>query len=740
MNIKVIALALVTSWGAFFFNEKAVASDSEDYYFDDSPRVASQGAFSLRRDRSLPRHNPAEQVVASATVATACNQNFEQPFFGFAPNNREGKQRFQDAMRTLKQTGRSSDLLKDWINQGNTAVKLIGFLDSFKTTLALANPEEVEAIMSPGLRVVRQNLLTRAYNHMQRLISGQVVNFSKKRKATPAQARILLQAAASLGQRFAIEESWIGMPLTLEAIVNSFYDHYNLSGTAGDPRALFHNTVLLKHSVAAVLAQQEMKAERGVTVDSLLQRKGVSLDILGRANTYLDKIDMPLGLSPYLEDIMRDTQTIYDSRELKGINILQLDPEMVAEKFRPYGREAFDVLRNPNTFITDLTREFKARATEGDSRGWVDEMLPHINTALRNPQGIPDIPGFGNGSVHSIRDMGWEDQRRETILTWLNAAHDFVAIYFYCKNHDMLERFYTEPTPGDDTPCLPGKIRGFQAWFELASGDSSGIGIKSDSAVILEQIFIGGGAGIQMSAAIRMFYAKHLDVAAMDYCMDYNLDKQITIPHTETEKYAKEMLRRALTHQPRPRGFYSQHFTRAGLEVGIIDIVKAQLDDVIDKFVSQDSEARFPRPAFHGYKYGSAQLENKPHSPLRGNEALIQCFRNQIQAQIDTLMTQTLRSFGLVEDSRGPSLPSRPSLSFVPPVGPYVIIRGQPSLPPAPSGGLLGRQGGTGLAVSSSAREPSLPPVPSRGLLGRAASSNPSRTMGRSGMSVYQPF
>ena len=88
-----------------------------------------------------------------------------------------------------------------------------------------------------------------------------------------------------------------------------------------------------------------------------------------------------------------------------------------------------------------------------------------------------------------------------TKQTWLNAAHDFVTIYFYAQKEGCLEEFYHDATPPEDAPCLPGKIRTSQEWFESKTT------LVNDIPGILEKLFA-GQAGIELQSAVAQLYKK----------------------------------------------------------------------------------------------------------------------------------------------------------------------------------------------------------------------------------------
>ena len=375
--------------------------------------------------------------------------------------------------------------------------------------MALADPQGVAATLAKGQSVNPLNLLTKAYEDMARLISGQVVKIDEKRTATAGEARVMLQAAANLGRKKAIELAELRFEGNFaEIMVDAFLAEYNLSNLRTlNKTTLRHNTILLRRSLSAALAGTSSYA-----IDAMLRKKGFDAALLVEANAYLgDRTFLSIQPSGHLEAIITGLYETYDSEPtpgklaeaaFKGINTLGIELPYIYVRFEPYGKPAFDALRTPRAFIGGVRAESVKHIRSLEKRDRFNSMLDGIEQALADPTNIHNISGFGYGSVASngVGD-GSPQHMLLTKQTWLNAAHDFVTIYFYAQKEGCLEEFYHDATPPEDAPCLPGKIRTSQEWFESKTT------LVNDIPGILEKLFA-GQAGIELQSAVAQLYKK----------------------------------------------------------------------------------------------------------------------------------------------------------------------------------------------------------------------------------------
>ena len=547
------------------------------------------------------------ETVIATYIAALASQKPQQDFFGFDLRDQPSQKSFQDVLSSLDGKGYGdSPILNDWIHQPNAAIKLAGFLNSFGNTLALADSETVGDTLTPDKSVNPTGLLDKAYTDMARLISGQVVGIDEHRKATKEEERILIQAATNLGHKKAIELDILRRDgLFEESVVQALLSDYNL----GDPltlnrTTLRHNAILLSLSLSSALGRD--LSRRDYEIESLLRRHGFDSGLLQEVDAYRDYAYQSFSFlrpSRPLGDIISGRFLVYApsppkpkespvkeqaAQTLKGIETLGLDQSFVYEKLLPYGKPAFDALKNPRKFIEDIRRESRAYRLSEVQRNYFGTMLDEIERALLNPSKIHEIHGFGYGSVfkkdHGIPLTEQEERDHQTLTkrTWLGSCYDFIGAYLFAKDSDSLAEFYADATPPENAPCLPGKIRAAQEWFESKTMK------VDDTASVLEKVFA-GMAGIELSSAVQQLYRKYVWANLEIYRAE-----QGGIDAEEARKHAD---------------FKREYLTIRTIKEGLVDIVKDNLPSVIRKYRLNRS-IHFPIAAFHSYKYGDVRLQD----------------------------------------------------------------------------------------------------------------------------------
>ena len=249
-----------------------------------------------------------------------------------------------------------------------------------------------------------------------------------------------------------------------------------------------------------------------------------------------------------------------------------------------------------------------------------------VERALSSPNTIDSMPGYVNGSVHAGRsDLSDLDVQKLTKQTWLNAAHDFVIAYLYSKSNGCIDEFYSDATPSDNSPCLPGKVRITQDWYESKTT------LTDPIARTLEKIFAGQG-GIQLDNAVQQIYRQYVEMQAQAY------------PAFHEGISAEEAKNRA--------EFKQEFLTLQAVKENIRDMVVTNLPDVIDKY--RRSRSSFPIYAFHSYKYNNLQLTDTLRYGNMGLTTQQAIKQRQIQANqqiIDEVlrMIDTLRVNGTIE-------------------------------------------------------------------------------------------
>ncbi|RZI45852.1 hypothetical protein [Candidatus Finniella inopinata] len=687
MNRKILFLLLGASCSIFLNTHKAWSSQEDSMQarqralfnstvyntsvwggLDEALRRATQ-THSFSSSYSTPSRttNPTPQsnaALAAQAVAIACKKP-TQDFFGFDPRYAGTTADFQREMSALQRAGGSDDLLKDWISQPNAAVKLTGFLNSFGETLATADSDEVEKTLQSGQSVNPENLLDKAYNDMARLISGQVVQIDEKRTATKEEERVLLQAAANLGRKKAAE---LGDPSLYDGsfeklVMNELLEAYNLlNPTALNKTTLRHNTILLNISLSAALGRAI--GTKNYSIHSILSQKGFNYDLIGEVDTYLDYVYSnfsnpgyssgmpnlggnygcthtnyppvrPIRSSEHIADIVSGKFESYNhdsspakvaKRALKGIELLGLEPSFVQARLDPYRDQgSFDALRNPNSFIQAIRTESQSYTFSPIKRTYFDELLNGVQQALLDPNNIHNIPGFGHGSVAA--GSSEEDKQKLTKQTWLNSAHDFVIAYLYAKSNGCLEEFYSDATPSDSSPCLPGKIRTAHEWYESKTM------LVNDIPGILEKVFAGEG-GIQLDNAVQQLYRKYVWMCIEIFSAEPE-NKGIT---------AKEA--------PKNERFKREHLTLETVKEWLGGMVQTNLAGVIEKYRKRGS--MFPISAFHAYKYNNIRLTDGlsgGHMRLTTQQAIQERQAQANQALINEVlnMVDTLGASGAIE-------------------------------------------------------------------------------------------
>lgn len=608
MKNSLLFLLLASSCATLVQTHKASASSP---YFPFSDRYSvSQGASSrftkpLGAFPSAVSVGEEKQALSTQAVALACKKPRER-FFGFDPKQRGAMASFHQEMTSLKKKGNGqSPLLKDWIDQPNELIKLTGFLNSFGETIPLADPEGVGATLPRGQSVNPTALLDRAYEDMARLISGQVVKIDENRKATKDEERVLLQAAQNLGRKKAHELAACRFDGNfVEILVDALRADYNLMTLGAlNKTTLRHNSILLGLSLFAAL-DRDLRW-KDYEIDALLKSKGFDEETRRVAENYRQYVSQTFPLlkpNDSLEAIVsgrfeRYTSCVPNPRKaeekairalasqtLRGIETIGIEESFIYEKLSPYGQPAFEALRNPRHFIGTIRREAQGYSMSGIKRTYLEEMLTGLESALSNPSRIETIQGFAHGSVaqEGKIPMDWQKHELLTKRTWLSACHDFIAIYHYAKKENCLAEFYADATPSEHAPCLPGKIRAAQEWFEAKTMKGN------DTAAVLEKVFA-GMAGIELESAVQQLYRKYvwgnLEV--------YRAEKG-GIPAEEAKKHLD---------------FKREYLTLQAIKEGLTDMVKENLPSVIRKYRLNRS-VFFPVEAFHSYKYNHIRLQD----------------------------------------------------------------------------------------------------------------------------------
>ena len=565
-----------------------------------------------------------ETVIATYVVALA-SQNPQQEFFGFGLQDQLSQKSFQDVLTSLERKGYgASPILNDWIHQPNAAIKMAGFLNSFGNTLSLADSETVGDTLTPDKSVNPTSLLDKAYADMARLISGQVVGIDEHRKATTEEERVLIQAATNLGYKKAIELDILRRDgIFEESVVQSLLADYNLRDLRSFNRTTMrHNAILLTLSLSSALGRDFSRKD--YEIESLLRRNGFDYSLLQEVDDYRDYAYRTFSFlrpSQPLGDIISGRFLVYApvppkpkgsaiqeqaAHALKGIETLGIDPVFIYEKLIPYGRAAFEDLKKPGQFVRTIWKESKGYSLGEVRKQYFNSMLHEMERALINPSKIHEIHGFGYGSVVK-EGRSQADERRHELLTkrtWLSSCHDFIMAYYYAKNNDCLAEFYADATPPENAPCLPGKIRSAQEWFESKTM------LVDDTAGVLEKVFA-GMAGIELSSAVQQLYRKYV-WANLEI---YRAEKG-GIPAEEARKQV---------------GFQKEYLTIQAVKEGLVGMVADNLPSVIRKYRLNRSIV-FPIAAFHSYKYGEVKLQDGLGAADLGITNVQEILQRQLQA------------------------------------------------------------------------------------------------------------
>ncbi|RZI45443.1 hypothetical protein [Candidatus Finniella inopinata] len=549
-----------------------------------------------------------ERVIATYAAAVA-SQKFQQDFFGFDIRDQGAKAGFQKHLEALTNQGfKNNLLLKDWIHQPNSAIRLAGFLNSFGYTLTLADAQVVGSTLSPIQSVNPARLLDKAYTDMTRLISGQVVAIDEQRCATKEEEKVLIQAALNLGRKKTAELDILKLePGFRERLVESFVQDYNLRDlTSLTKTTRRHNAILLSLSLFEALGMNI--GARDDDLEHLLKRSGFTTEMVEAANAYRQYAYQTFSFlqpSHPIEEIISGRLKVYANtspeppsppkpkeslvkglavQTLQGIETLGIDPVFVYEKLTPYGKPAFEALKTPGQFVRSIWKESKVYPLSDVRKQSFKSMLHEMERALIDPSTIHEIHGFGYGSVAKEGKTEADERRHELLTkrTWLSSCHDFIVAYYYAKTHDCLAEFYADATPPENAPCLPGKIRSAQEWFESKNM------LVDDTAGVLEKVFA-GMAGIELSSAVQQLYRKYV----WAYLEIYRAEKG-GISAEEAKKQEE---------------FKKEYLTLKAIKEGLVDMVAANLPSVIRKYRSNHSIV-FPIAAFHSYKYGNITLQD----------------------------------------------------------------------------------------------------------------------------------
>ncbi len=567
-----------------------------------------------------------ETLIATYT-ATLASQKPQQDFFGFDIRDQGCKTDFQKRLESLTQRGLGDNpLLKDWIHQSCSAIQLAGFLNSFGDTLPLADPALVGSTLPPTQSVNPVAVLDKAYVDMARLISGQTVAIDEHRKATTAEERVLIQAAKNLGRKKALELDYLRREgIFQESVTDALVSDYNLHNPFSlNKTTLRHNAILLSLSLSAALERD--LSRKDLEIETLLRKKGFSLDVLQEVDAYRDYVYRTFSLlrpSKTLEGIISGHLTVYSvaaksesmkalaAQALKGVETLGIDPVFIYEKLTPYGKPAFEALSNPRRFIDAIRKESQTYPLSEVRAQYFRTMLQEMESALVRPAQIHTIHGFGYGSVAKEGKTQVDEQRHELLTkrTWLSSCHDFILAYYYAKTNDCLAEFYADATPPENAPCLPGKIRSAQEWFESRTM------LVNDTAGLLEKVFA-GMAGIELASAVQQLYRKYV----WAYLEIYRAEKG-GIPAAEAKKQDE---------------FKKEYLTLRAIQEGLVDMVSANLPAVIRKYRFNRS-SRFPIAAFHSYKYGNLRLQDGLGVDDNGLTNGQEIMRIQAQANQDLL-------------------------------------------------------------------------------------------------------
>ncbi len=558
-------------------------------------------------EEDLKRRGIKDPETLIATYAAAlASQKSQQDFFGFDIRDQGAKADFHKNLEALTKKGFNNNLLlKDWIQQPNTAIRLAGFLNSFGYTLTLADSAIVGSTLPPTQSVNPTRLLDKAYADMTRLISGQVVAIDEHRKATKDEEKVLIQAALNLGRKKAAELDILKLePGFRERLVESFVQDYNLRDLASLTKTTRrHNAILLSLSLFEALGMNI--GARDDDLEHLLKRSGFTVEMVEEANAYRHYAYQTFSFlqpSHPIEEIISGRLKVYANappesstpkestakeqavQTLKGIETLGIDPVFIYEKLTPYGKPALDALKNPGQFVRAIWKESKAYPLSDVRKQYFKSMLQEMERALIDPSTIHEIHGFGYGSVAKEGKTEADERRHELLTkrTWLSSCHDFIVAYYYAKTHDCLAEFYADATPPENAPCLPGKIRSAQEWFESKNM------LVDDTAGVLEKVFA-GMAGIELSSAVQQLYRKYV----WAYLEIYRAEKG-GISAEEAKKQEE---------------FKKEYLTLKAIKEGLVDMVAANLPSVIRKYRSNHSIV-FPIAAFHSYKYGNIVLQD----------------------------------------------------------------------------------------------------------------------------------
>lgn len=608
------------------------------------------------RDRGIR----SPETIISSYAAALASQKPQLDFFGFDPRHASSNTAFKEALASLESKGYGSNaLLNDWIHQKNKAVKMAGFLNSFGTTLALADKDAVGSTLRPLEMVNQKGLLNKAYDDMTRLITGQVIGIDENRKATREEEQVLIQAAINLGHRKVIDikkaleiEDLPNDPGVSEMIIEAFLEDYNLRNPRSlNKTTLRHNSILLSISVSAALGIDSRGKNR--QVQSVLRSKGFNEGVLQEVDDYFDYAYRTFSFlqpSRHIEAILSERFEAYENAPAKGptvteladtalagIETLGIEKEFIYETLSPYGDQAFQALRNPRRFIEDIRRESENYPLSDGRRGNLAQVLGAIEQALLYPANIHHMNGFSFGSVNreGRNEIDRINHERLTKQTWLNSCYDFIGIYLFAKDSDSLEEFYADATPPEDSPCLPGKVRTTQEWFESKTMK------VGDTASVLEKVFA-GMAGIELSSAVQQIYRKYV--------------------WANLEIYRAEQGGIEAEEAKQHRDFKKEYLNPRAVKEGITDIVKDNLPSVIRKYRSNRS-SQFPIEAFHSHKYGHAQLRDGLGDNDYGITNQQDILKRQAQANRDLLrsidhVTDMLINQGTIEIYRPSGLMS----------------------------------------------------------------------------------
>ena len=589
--------------------------------------------------------NSSPEVVVSSYAAALASQNPQKDFFGYDIRDHRSNAAFREALSALERKGYDSHpLVNDWIHQPNSAIQMAGFLNSFGTTLALADSEVVGSTLPSSKTVNPSRLLEKAYSDMARLISGQVVSIDENRKATKEEERVLIQAATNLGYKKALElDALRGDGSFSEILFESLLSDYNLLNLGSlDRTTLRHNAILLRLSLSAALGRNLSRKDH--EIESLFRRKGFAADVLQEVDSFRDhayKTFAFLQPSNSLEHIISSRFEIYEpalpkeppikqvaAQTLQGIETFGIDRGFVYDKLASYGQPAFDALKNPKQFIGSIKNESASYPLTRIRRHYFNSMLNEIEWALLYPLRIHEIEGFGYGSIVRAQNRPGNDEHHDLLTrrTWLSACYDFIVAYRYAQTNDCLAEFYADATPPENAPCLPGKIRAAQEWFESKTM------LVDDTACILEKVFA-GMAGIELTSAVQQLYRKYVWANLEIYRAENG-----SIPAEEANKQ---------------EAFKKEYLTIQAIKEGLVSMVADNLPTVIRKYRLNRS-AGFPIAAFHSHKYAEVRLWDGLGADDHGITNQQEIMQRQAQAnrsllQVVDRIVEILRDQGAIE-------------------------------------------------------------------------------------------